>query len=145
MLKLAGIVLILINPSPSNVNVHIFWEGHKILWNLYCRFDRYYIVKTTVEIWQIFVAFSECLRKLILVNNLLSKFTLFLNRNSIISILYATSNVGFMIFLSNLLVERAQVCDCYWQWGEAHWQQKIQNNLKFLSNFLWKRLQNLEF
>ena len=23
--------------------VHIFWEGHKILWNLHRRFDRYYI------------------------------------------------------------------------------------------------------
>ena len=25
--------------------VHIFWEGHKILRNLHCRFDRYYIGK----------------------------------------------------------------------------------------------------
>ena len=26
-----------------NVKVDIFWEGHKILWNLHPRFDRYYI------------------------------------------------------------------------------------------------------
>mgnify|MGYP007025462761 CR=1 FL=1 len=25
------------------VKVHIFWEGHKILQNLHCKFDRYYI------------------------------------------------------------------------------------------------------
>ena len=25
------------------IKVHIFWEGHKILRNLHCRFDRYYI------------------------------------------------------------------------------------------------------
>ena len=28
---------------PYRVKVHIFWEGHKILQNLHCRFDRYYI------------------------------------------------------------------------------------------------------
>ena len=27
----------------ANFKVHIFWEGHKILWNLHRRFDRYYI------------------------------------------------------------------------------------------------------
>ena len=27
---------------PSD-KVHIFWEGHKILQNLHCRFDCYYI------------------------------------------------------------------------------------------------------
>ena len=25
------------------VIVHMFWEGHKLLWNLHCRFDRYYL------------------------------------------------------------------------------------------------------
>ena len=39
------------------VKVHIFWEGHKISWNLHCIFDRYY--SRTVEILQKFVAFSE--------------------------------------------------------------------------------------
>ena len=39
--------------------VHIFWEGHKILRNLHRRFDPYYIDKSTVEISQKFVAFSE--------------------------------------------------------------------------------------
>ena len=25
------------------IKVHIFWEGHKVLWNLQCRFDWHYI------------------------------------------------------------------------------------------------------
>ena len=25
------------------IKLHIFWEGHKILWNLHCRFDWHYI------------------------------------------------------------------------------------------------------
>ena len=28
---------------PWNVKVHIFWEGHKILWNLHLTFDWHYI------------------------------------------------------------------------------------------------------
>ena len=30
------------------LKVHIFWESHKILQNLHCRFDRYYIGQTYV-------------------------------------------------------------------------------------------------
>ena len=42
------------------IKVHLFWEGHKILPNLHRRFDRYYILdKSTVEILQTFVVFSE--------------------------------------------------------------------------------------
>ena len=39
--------------------VYIFWEGNKILRDLHCRFDRYYMEKSTVEISQKFEAFSE--------------------------------------------------------------------------------------
>ena len=41
--------------------VHIFWEGHKILWNLHLTFNRMHctVVKSKVEISQNFVAFSE--------------------------------------------------------------------------------------
>ena len=28
---------------PGSIKVHIFSEVHKILWNLHCRFERYYI------------------------------------------------------------------------------------------------------
>ena len=38
--------------------VHIFWEGHKILQNFHLRFHCYYY-KSTVEISQNFVGFSE--------------------------------------------------------------------------------------
>ena len=38
--------------------VHIFWEGHKLLWNLHLTFV-YTVDKSKVEIWQNFVAFSE--------------------------------------------------------------------------------------
>ena len=40
----------------SFFKVHIFWEGHKILWNLYRRFDRYYIGFRKIS-----VSFSECM------------------------------------------------------------------------------------
>ena len=39
MLKLADTVLLLINPSPSNVKVHMFGQGHKLLRNLHQIFD----------------------------------------------------------------------------------------------------------
>ena len=39
-------------------NVHLFWEGNKILWNLHVTFDLL-PVKIKVEISQNFVAFSE--------------------------------------------------------------------------------------
>ena len=44
-----------------HIKVHIFREGHKILRNLHRRFDLSYLVpvKSTVEILQNFVAFSE--------------------------------------------------------------------------------------
>ena len=41
------------------VNVHIFWEGHIILRNLYLTFNWHYMDKSKVEIFQNFVAFSE--------------------------------------------------------------------------------------
>ena len=46
--------------SPAS-KVHIFWEGRKILQNLYCRFDRYYIGQI-YEIPQKFVAFSDYMK-----------------------------------------------------------------------------------
>ena len=41
--------------------VHIFWEGHTIMWNLYHRFDRYYIGQIYGGDFTKFVAFSEYL------------------------------------------------------------------------------------
>ena len=43
----------------SNVKVHIFWEGHKILRNLHLTFDYSTAVKSKGKISQNFVAFSE--------------------------------------------------------------------------------------
>ena len=34
---------VLLKRLESLSNIHRFWEGHKILQNLYCRLDRYYI------------------------------------------------------------------------------------------------------
>ena len=39
--------------------VHIFWEDHNILRNLQSRFDCYFQDKSTAEISQKFVVFSE--------------------------------------------------------------------------------------
>ena len=47
---------------PKNTfKVHIFWEGHKILRNLHCRFDRYYIHRTNLRWWfcRFLVSFSQ--------------------------------------------------------------------------------------
>ena len=38
--------------------VHIFWQGHKILWNLHLTFVCMYVDKSKVEISQTFVAFA---------------------------------------------------------------------------------------
>ena len=43
----------------SILKVHIFWEGHKILWNLHRRFVLCGASQITVEISQNFLAFSE--------------------------------------------------------------------------------------
>ena len=43
-----------------SIKIHIFWEGHKFLWNLPPRFVLYAVmVKSTVEISQNLVAFSK--------------------------------------------------------------------------------------
>ena len=39
--------------------VYVFWESHKILWNLQLDLSYVVPVKSTVEILQNFVAFSE--------------------------------------------------------------------------------------
>ena len=50
-----------LGPLAVLFKVNIFWEGHTILQNLHCRFDLTVITweKSTVEISQKFVAFSE--------------------------------------------------------------------------------------
>ena len=47
-----------VEESSVSFKVHIFWEGHKILWNLHCGFEPL-LHKTNLEILQKFVAFLE--------------------------------------------------------------------------------------
>ena len=57
--KLKGNQIQISKLKENNDKVHIFWEGHQILRNLHCRFDWHFMDKSTVEISQNFVAFSE--------------------------------------------------------------------------------------